>query len=116
MKYRDRYYWFPAMKVGWGWGIANTWQGALIQVAYPLLTYGIFRYLGPQVGVGMAMTIFGIVQSLSWPSTGSKVSPRTGGCDRVNCKQARVHNEQSRTIRSTRSPRRRGSGLTVRSA
>lgn len=57
---REQQYWFPAMSIGWGWGIANTWQGALIQLAYLPLTFVIFRYLGPQLGVGAALALFAV--------------------------------------------------------
>jgi hypothetical protein len=23
-------YWFPAKRIGWGWGLPNTWQGGLV--------------------------------------------------------------------------------------
>jgi len=58
MNYRDQHYWFPAKRIGWGWGIANCWQGALIQVAYPILSFMLFRYGGPALGIGITVAIF----------------------------------------------------------
>lgn len=31
-------FWFPAKHCGWGWGIANTWQGLLVQGGYIAFT------------------------------------------------------------------------------
>jgi hypothetical protein len=59
MNYRDRYYWFPARKSGgWGWGIANSWQGALVQLGYPLLVYADFHYYIPKRQPGIALCLF----------------------------------------------------------
>jgi hypothetical protein len=30
-------FWFPAKRYGWGWGIANCWQGLVVQIGYLLL-------------------------------------------------------------------------------
>jgi len=30
-------FWFPAKRYGWGWGPANTWQGAIVQIGYIVL-------------------------------------------------------------------------------
>jgi hypothetical protein len=54
MNYRDKYYWFPARKSGgWGWGIANSWQGALIQLGYPVLSYLDFFFFRRQAGIAL---------------------------------------------------------------
>ncbi|RDI96890.1 hypothetical protein DVT68_19385 [Dyella solisilvae] len=34
---KERTYWFPAKRVGWGWGLPTTWQGALVLVAFVVL-------------------------------------------------------------------------------
>ena len=41
-------YWFPAKRFGWGWGIANTWQGFLVQVGYLALFVATLRYFLPR--------------------------------------------------------------------
>jgi hypothetical protein len=33
-------YWFPAKRVGWGWGFPVTWQGWLVLIAYLALVVG----------------------------------------------------------------------------
>lgn len=30
-------FWFPAKRYGWGWGLANCWQGLAIQIGYVVL-------------------------------------------------------------------------------
>lgn len=40
-------FWFPAKRYGWGWGIANTWQGALVQIGYVALIVVSARILLP---------------------------------------------------------------------
>ncbi len=27
-------FWFPAKRYGWGWGLANCWQGLVVQIGY----------------------------------------------------------------------------------
>lgn len=31
---REKGYWFPAKRYGWGWGIPVTWQGWVVLAAY----------------------------------------------------------------------------------
>ena len=40
-------YWFPMKRYGWGWAIANTWQGALVQIGYVALIVVSARILLP---------------------------------------------------------------------
>ena len=40
-------FWFPAKRYGWGWGIATTWQGALVQIGYIALLAVSARILLP---------------------------------------------------------------------
>jgi hypothetical protein len=43
--------WFPAKKYGWGWGVAHCWQGALVQLSYPVLVaWGLWFFLPRRVG------------------------------------------------------------------
>ena len=36
----ERDFWFPAKRYGWGWGLANCWQGLLVDVGYVVLLIG----------------------------------------------------------------------------
>ncbi len=59
MNYREKYYWFPARKWGgWGWGIANGWKGALVQIGYPVLAIAEFRYFMPRRQAAIAIGLF----------------------------------------------------------
>jgi hypothetical protein len=33
-------YWFPAKKIGWGWGPPCTWQGWLVLIGFLVAMYG----------------------------------------------------------------------------
>lgn len=49
-------YWFPARRVGWGWGPPSTWQGWAVLAAFSILvlvgavkllpTHGQFVFIG----------------------------------------------------------------------
>lgn len=34
---RDKRYWFPAKRYGWGWGLPGTWQGWVVVAIYVAL-------------------------------------------------------------------------------
>ena len=36
----DRVYWFPAKRLGWGWGPPQTWQGRAVIAAFVVLAIG----------------------------------------------------------------------------
>lgn len=62
MNFRDRHYWFPARKWGgWGWGVANCWQGALVQLGYPVLVYAELKYFLPRHETGIAVALFALL-------------------------------------------------------
>lgn len=43
---RERQYWFPAKRYGWGWGLPTAWQGWLVLVVFFLLVIvGVFAVL-----------------------------------------------------------------------
>jgi hypothetical protein len=56
-----RRYWFPAKRIGWGWGPANTWQGwAASGLWAVVLIVGIFeipfhRRVAAQIAFVLAM-------------------------------------------------------------
>jgi hypothetical protein len=51
MSNREVAYWFPAKRFGYGWGIANTWQGGCVQIAYLLfMTFGTKFMIDRQLG------------------------------------------------------------------
>jgi len=36
-------YWFPAKRIGWGWGLPITWQGWAVLVGYILAIYRVHQ-------------------------------------------------------------------------
>jgi hypothetical protein len=59
MNTEENHYWFPARKSGgWGWGVANNWQGTLVQVGYPVLSFVEFSYFMPRREAGIAISLF----------------------------------------------------------
>jgi hypothetical protein len=58
MNYRDRYYWFPARKTGWGWGVANNWKGVLVQIGIPAVVFVAGWYLLPRREAALFFGIF----------------------------------------------------------
>lgn len=56
MNERDKHYWFPARKWGgWGWGVANNWQGALVQLGYPVLAAAEISYFRRQTAIALSL-------------------------------------------------------------
>ncbi|MFC4310521.1 hypothetical protein ACFPN2_15630 [Steroidobacter flavus] len=41
-------FWFPAKRYGWGWGLANCWQGGGVQVGYIALLFAGAKIFLPQ--------------------------------------------------------------------
>ena len=41
-------FWFPAKRYGWGWGVANCWQGLMVQIGYVVLLILSARTLLPR--------------------------------------------------------------------
>jgi len=41
-------FWFPAKRYGWGWGLANCWQGLVVQIGYVVLLIFSARFLLPR--------------------------------------------------------------------
>ena len=41
-------FWFPAKRYGWRWGLANCWQGLVIQIGYVVLLIFSARTLLPR--------------------------------------------------------------------
>lgn len=37
MDENEQKFWFPAKRYGWGWGLANCWQGLVVQIGYVAL-------------------------------------------------------------------------------
>jgi hypothetical protein len=63
-------YWFPAKRVGWGWGPPITWQGWVVLGAFAVLvlvgavellpTYGQFAF------VGYTLLLCGALLAMCW--------------------------------------------------
>ncbi len=54
----DDKFWFPAKRYGWGWGIANCWQGLLVQVGFVVLVIAGARTLLPRGQHAAFWTLF----------------------------------------------------------
>jgi lipoprotein signal peptidase len=37
---KDKAYWFPAKKYGWGWGPPSTWQGWVVMLVWGVVLFG----------------------------------------------------------------------------
>lgn len=65
----DRY-WFPAKKVGWGWGTPRVWQGKLVlALFYMLVGVGAFTILphyGPATFVGFCIILCAALVAVCW--------------------------------------------------
>lgn len=56
--------WFPAKRYGWGWGLANCWQGLLIQGGYIVLVILGARLLLARGEQTWFWILFGLVTAL----------------------------------------------------
>jgi hypothetical protein len=45
MNTEPRSYWFPAKRLGWGWGLPVFWQGWFVLAAYLVLTFAGIRHV-----------------------------------------------------------------------
>jgi hypothetical protein len=50
-------YWFPAKKIGWGWGPPTCWQGWLVMVVWLLLLAGGAFVLMPNTAAFIIYTV-----------------------------------------------------------
>ena len=50
-------YWFPAKRVGWGWGPPRTWQGWVVTAAYVVAMAVICLRAPPQRDTGLFMLL-----------------------------------------------------------
>lgn len=54
-------YWFPAKRIGWGWGLPNCWQGWVVLAGYAIAQWLLWYLLPP----AREMTLFLIGVALS---------------------------------------------------
>ncbi|HTE39262.1 MAG TPA: hypothetical protein VK629_00445 [Steroidobacteraceae bacterium] len=67
MTNRRSEYWFPAKRFGYGWGIANTWQGGAIQLSYLLLmTVGTKFMVVRGMGAAWAVSSIALTIAFVW--------------------------------------------------
>ena len=69
--HRQRQYWFPAKRYGWGWGIPVTWQGWLVLLLYFALIYFGIQYFRPRNNVAgflvaLALASIALVMVVAW--------------------------------------------------
>ena len=66
---RDRDYWFPAKRFGWGWGPPTRWQGWAVLVGYfvslALLSMVIGRGSGLWFGIGVLL-LTAVLIAICW--------------------------------------------------
>jgi hypothetical protein len=57
---KQRQYWFPAKRYGWGWGMPQAWQGwVVLVVLFALVGAGIV-FFGPNRH-GLGFTLYNVV-------------------------------------------------------
>jgi hypothetical protein len=44
----DEAYWFPAKRIGWGWGLPHRWQGWAVLAAYLAVVLVLVRFFPPE--------------------------------------------------------------------
>ena len=47
MNRKDRRYWFPAKKYGWGWGFPITWEGWVVAAGFVASLVGLAVVVSP---------------------------------------------------------------------
>ena len=60
----DTSYWFPAKRIGWGWGLPRTWQGWVVIAAYLAVVALLVRFFPPEsqpMAFGFGMILATIV-------------------------------------------------------
>ena len=66
----DHAYWFPAKRVGWGWGLPRRWEGWAVIAAYLAVVGVLVRFFPPETqplwfGFGLALAT-GVLILVCW--------------------------------------------------
>ena len=68
--HRQERYWFPAKKVGWGWGPPTSWHGWVVLVGYVLLLLGgaaaIEPGVRPAIFLAYAICLSLVLTAICW--------------------------------------------------
>lgn len=58
MSESERHFWFPAKRIGWGWGPPVTWQGWLVVAIYlALVGSDVWYYMAHHDLLGMTLIL-----------------------------------------------------------
>jgi hypothetical protein len=61
---RQRRYWFPAKRYGWGWGLPSAWQGWVVFALYVALVVAICVGYPPKSGVVRFVVLVAVATGL----------------------------------------------------
>ena len=62
-------YWFPAKKIGWGWGPPCAWQGWVVLIGFLVVMFGSAIVMLPKYIVEWLIGVFilsGIMTAICW--------------------------------------------------
>jgi hypothetical protein len=65
---KDKQYWFPTKRYGWGWGPPCAWQGWVVLAAWLCLAIGGAIFLATRTGlfIGFMVVLSAIMLAVCW--------------------------------------------------